>query len=338
MSPLKGILVGDSQRRASRTISSGAVVCAALVLALTFGCRAAAAASVSADAAAIRDGDARRAEKVLAKLRLLHEAAEADDARAYRALASKLYPGLFVTVAELRPSDLSTDLSTAVFLADELGRKWFDAGAAAPDCGGERPDIYAPLCAALRGGAVRQLLLAKSRLHARWAEAVLRSYKGEADAETARSIAEMSAARANDALIAERVVETLRPLGELSHASEADARPGQRFKAPSDGSGEPDAQFAEAISEAGALLAWMPRSATFYRLSNARHAYADGLWWQDKARQSKSMVISVNSFRPDPLKEMRLNAGQVSAAADANRRTAMKYTSLAEQSLSRPRR
>ena len=75
----------------------------------------------------------------------------------------------------MRPSDLSTDLSTAVFLSEELGRKWFDAGRGRADCRGQRPDIYAPLCAALRGGTVRQLLLAKSRLHARWAEAVLSS-------------------------------------------------------------------------------------------------------------------------------------------------------------------
>lgn len=336
MSPLKGILVGGVLRRVSRPVSPGAGVCAALVLVLTFGCRVAAA-SVSAGAAAIQRGDARRAEKILAGLRLLHDAADAVDAAAYRGLASKLYPGLFVKVAEMRPSDLTTDLSTAVFLADELGRKWFDAGAETADCSFERPDIYAPLCAALRDGTVRQLLLAKSRLHARWAEAVLRNDRGESDAETARSLAEMNAARANDALIAARVVETLRPLEGLSHGSEDAARRAQRFDASAAGSDGPDAEFSEALSEAAALLAWMPRSATFYRLSNARQAYADSLWWRGKARQSKSLVISANNFRPDPLEDMRLNAGQVSAAADANWRTAAKYTRLAEQPSSRRR-
>jgi hypothetical protein len=71
-----------------------------------------------------------------------------------------------------------------------------------------------------------------------------------------------------------------------------------------------------------------------YRLSNARQAYADGLWWQSKARQSKSLVISVNGFQPDPLKDMRLDAEQVTAAATANLMTAVKHTRLAEQSLS----
>jgi hypothetical protein len=336
MSPLKGILV-STHRRVSARVSSGAALCAALVLALTFTCRAAVA-SVSADATAIQNGDARRAEKILAKLRLLHEAAEADDAHAYRALTSKLYPGLFITVAEMRPSDLSTDLSTAVFLAESLGRTWFAAGADVADCRSERPDIYAPLCAALRGGTVRQMLLAKSRLHAHWAEAVLRNYRGEADAETARALAEMNAARANDALIAARVVEALRPLEGLLQPPKSDANRGQRFNASALSSDNPDAEFAEALRDAGALLAWMPRSQTFYQLSNARQAYADGLWWQSKARQSKSLVISANNFQPDPLKDLRLNAKQVIASATANWMSAVKHTRLAEQSLPRPGR
>jgi hypothetical protein len=290
---------------------------------------------VSADANAINDADARRAEKVLAKLRLLHDAADADDAAAYRALASKLYPGLFITVAEMRPSDLSTDLSTAVFLAESLGRTWFAAGGDVADCRSERPDIYAPLCAALRGGTVRQMLLAKSRLHARWAEAVLRSYRGEADAETARTLAEMNAARANDALIAARVVETLRPLEGLPQPSKADAGRGQRFNASALNSDDPDAKFTEALRDTAVLLAWMPRSPAFYQLSNARQAYADGLWWQSKARQSKSLVVSANNLQPDPLKDLRLNAKQVNDAATANLMSAMKHTRLAEQSLPR---
>src|SRR5919107_4942241 len=332
MSPLKGILISPC-RRAYAPASSGATLCAALVFALTFACRAAAA-SVSADATAVRDADARRAEKILAKLRLLHEAADAGDAGAYRALASKLYPGLFVKVAELRPGDLSTDLSTAVFLADELGGSWFGAGAAAADCRNERPDIYMQPCLALRGGTVRQLLLAKSRLHARWAEAVLRSYRGESDEETARALAEMKAARENDALITARVAETLRPLARLTRTPDSDR--GGRSGASASGPEGPEAEFAEALRYAGALLAWMPRSQTFYQLSAARLAYADGLWWQSKARQSKSLVISANGFRPDPLKELRLDAGQVSAAANANWKSAASLARLAEQALSTP--
>lgn len=312
VSPLNSIHAGA--RRCARTLSRcGAAAFAACVLALAFACRDVAA---SEGRRAISEGDARKAERILAKLRLLHAEADAGDAGAYRRLASNFYPDLFVKAAELRAGDLSTDLSTAVFLAERLGRAWPAADAAA-DCRGERPDIYQPLCRGLRDGSARELLLAKSRLHARWAGALLRDRRGEADAETLRSLAEMTAARANDRLIAERVVEALRLL-EVAPAP-------------------PEDELAEPLREAEALLAWLPRSQTFYHLLCARRAYVDGLWWQDKARRAKSLVVSARNFAPDPLEELRLDAGQVSAAAAANRRTAARSTHLAELSLSRPR-
>ena len=332
MSPLKGILVSPWKNTPDAAYR-GAAACAAFLIALTFACRGAAASAPNA-ARALQDSDARRAEKILASLRLLHEAAGADDAGAYRALASKLYPDLFVKVAEIRPGDLSTDLSTAVFLAEKLGRIRDAAGEATADCRGERPDIYAPLCLSLRGGTVRQLLLAKSRLHARWAEAVLRDFRGEGDAETARALAELKAARANDCLIAARVLETLRPLEGLARHPAGGAGLGERLTVASSGPDGSDAELAEALRVAGALLAWMPRSQTFYRLSGAQHAYADGLSWYRKVRQSKRLVVSANSFAPDPLKALALDAEQAAAAATANWKSAAKLTRLTERSLS----
>ncbi|HEX8557059.1 MAG TPA: hypothetical protein VF668_03100 [Pyrinomonadaceae bacterium] len=325
MSPRKGILVSGT-RPASASSARRAAACSALLLALSFACGAA-----SASARAPRDGDLRRAEKVLAKLRLLHEAAAAGDREAYRALASKLCPDLFVKVAELSPGDLSTDLSTAVFLAERLARAWDASAATAADCRGERPDIYAPLCAALPGGAAGQLLLAKSRLHARWAEAVLRNEGGAGGVETARALAEMESARANDLLLAARVVETLTPLEELL-GRPASGR-ADRAAAVAGGPDRADAEFADALRLSAALLAWMPRSQTFYRLSGAHQAYADGLSWRRKARQSKSLVVSARSFAPDPLKAVDLNAEQANAAARANLQSALKFTRLAQQSL-----
>ena len=330
VSPLNSILVG-ARRRASAPSPRGAVACAAVLLVLTFVVRAAAA---PAGERAMSDGDVRKAEKVLAKLRLLHEAADAGDAGAYRRLASKLYPDLFVKVAELRPGDVSTDLSTAVFLTEQLGRTWSAAGAAA-DCRGERPDIYLPLCLGLRGGSARQLLLAKSRRHASWAEALLKNGRGVDDADTARSLAEVRAARANDQLIAAHVVETLRLLEAPPGPSPAVADIRERFDASASGVGA-DEKFAEALRDAGALLAWLPRSPTFYHLLSARQAYADGLWWHGKARRAKSLVISAKNFVPDPLKDLGLNAEQVSATARFNWRSATRHTRLAELSLSRP--
>ncbi len=332
MLPLNSILVG-ARRRPPAPVPPGVAVRVAFLLVLTLASRAVATA-VPAGERAVHDRDVRRAEKVLAKLRLLHDAAAAADAGAYRALVSKLYPDLFVKVAELRPGDLSTDLSTAVFLAERLGRSWTAAGDTTADCRNERPDIYLPLCLNLRGGTVRQLLLAKSLLHARWAEAALRNSRGEADAATARAIADMEAARANDLLIAARVVEALKSLEERLPLSTADAARGERFNALAAGLDGSDGKFADALRVSEALLAWMPRSPTFYHLSGARLAYADGLSWHRKVRQSKSLVIAAASaFAPDPLKVLRLDAEQVSTTVRANWISAIKHTRLAEQSL-----
>lgn len=269
----------------------------------------------------------------MAQLRLLDDAAAANDESAYRARVSKFYPALFVAVADMRQSDLQTDLSTAVFLYERVRRTWLSAGATMADCGRERPDIYLPLCLELRGGTVRQLLLAKARLHTRWAVAEVKDYRGMRDPETARDLSEMRAARANDQLVAARIVETLKPLEGLLNSSPTSAGYVERRAAPKAISGGQDDEFADALGLAADLLAWMPRSPAFYQLSGARLAYADGLSWSQKARQSKALVISVNSFQPDPLKNLGMDADQVNATAEANWKSAARHTRRAERSL-----
>lgn len=282
---------------------------------------------------ALREKDVRRAEKVLAQLQLLDDAAAANDESAYRARVSKLYPALFVAVADMRQSDLQTDLSTAVFLYEKVGRTWLSAGATAADCERERPDIYLPLCLELRGGTVRQLLLAKARLHKRWAGAEVKDYRGMRDPETTRDLSEIKAARANDQLVAARIVEMLKPLEELTSSSQTSAGYQERRTAPKASALGPDGKFADALGLAADLLAWMPRSPAFYQLSGARLAYADGLSWYQKARQAKALVISANSFQPDPLKNLGMDAEQVTTAAQANWKSAARHTRLAERSL-----
>lgn len=283
----------------------------------------------------LRDEDVRRAEKVLAKLRLLNEAAR-DDAKAFRAVAAKLYPGLFITVADMRAGGLKTDLDTAVFLHEELSRTWFTTGAETADCGRERPDIYLPLCLDLRGGTVRQLLLSKARLHVRWAEAVIKDFRGQGNAETSRALAAMKAARENDLVIAERVLATLKTLDGLVNASPtyADYEEQERHTLARVGFGQLDRKFGDALRGAGALLAQMPRSQTFYYLSSARRGYMDGLFWCRKVHQSRKQTVSASGFERDPLKDLRLDADQVGYTVVVNWRTAMKYLRLAEQSLS----
>jgi hypothetical protein len=269
----------------------------------------------------------------LAQLQLLDDAAAANDESAYRARVPKLYPGLFVAVADMRQSDLQTDLSTAVFLYEKVGRTWRSAGATTPDCGRERPDIYQPLCLGLRGGTARQLLLAKARLHTRWAGAAVKDYRGERGPDIARALSEMKAARANDLLIAARIVETLKPLEGLVNSSPTSAGYQERRAASKASAVGPDVKFADALDLATDLLAWMPHSPAFYQLSGARLAYADGLSWSQKARQSKALVISANGFQSDPLKNLGMDAEQVTAAAEANWRSAARHMRLAERSL-----
>lgn len=283
---------------------------------------------------ALREKDVRRAEKVLAKLRLLDEAVAArDGARALRDLAAKLYPGLFVTVADMHQSDLKTDLDTAVFLYADVSRTWFTAGASTADCGRQRRDIYLPLCLELRGGTVRQLLLSKARLHTSWAEAVVKNHRGEGDAETSRSLAAMKAARENDLLIAARVVATLKPLEGLVNTVPAYSDYQGRRASSGAGFDQLDREFGDALASAGALLYSLPRGPAFYCLSNAWRSFKDGQFWYQKVYQSKKLVVSAYGFEGDPLEDLRLDADQVSHTVAVNWKAAIKYSRLAERSL-----
>lgn len=314
--------------RATRA-TARAVLVAACLLASLLDARA-------ADAPpALREKDVRRAEKVVAKLRRLDESAAAGgDAKAYRALAAGFYPGLFVTVADMRESDLKTDLDTAVFLYAKVGRTWFNAEALTADCGRERPDIYRPLCLDLRGGTARQLLLSKARLHTGWAEALVKDYRSRGGAETSRALAAMKAARADDQLMAARIVEVLRPLEELLTISQtfADYQEGRALSRIS--FDKLEGELADALDSASGLLASMPRGPAFYHLSSARDSYRDGLFWYRKIHAARRMTVSANAFERDPLREARLDADQVGYTVSVNWRTAVKYTRLAEQSLS----
>jgi hypothetical protein len=306
-------------------------LCAACLLGFALDARAAGPAAPLA----LREKDVRRAEKVVAKLRLLDgAAASGDDAKAYRALAAKFYPGLFVTVADMRESDLKTDLDTAAFIYARVSRTWHAAGASKADCEYERRDIYLPLCLDLRGGTARQLLLSKARLHTIWAEAIVKNYRGTGGPDTSRELAAIRAARGNDSVIAARVVETLKPLEGLVNTSPAYADYLERPAASKVGFDRLDAEFADALSVASQLLASLPRGPAFYHLSNARDGYRDGLFWYRKVHGSRKLVVSAKSFQRDPLGDLRLSADQVGYTVVVNWRTAVKYTRLAEHILS----
>lgn len=312
---------------------------AAWLLCLAFVARAEGA--TDAATPSVREKDVRRAEKVLAKLRPLDEAAARGDADALREHAARVYPDLFVAVAGMREGDLKTDLDTAVFLYERVVRTWAAAGAASlgeADCAGERPDTYRPLCLGLRGAAARRLLVSKARLHVRWAEAVVKSFRGQGDAETARALSEMKAARENDLLIAARVLDVLKPLERAVEIPKTYAEYREQGAPSGVGFDSLEGEFADALDASAALLASLPRGPAFYRLSNARRGYGDGLFWRRKVHQSQRPVVSANGFQPDPLRDLRLNADQVGYTAVSNWRAALKHTRLAEQAITSPPR
>jgi hypothetical protein len=280
----------------------------------------------------LREKDVLRAEAVIAKLKLLDEALPAaSDPRTLRTLTGKLYPGLFITVADMRESDLKTDLDTAVFLYEQASLTWFAAGVPAAECGRERRDIYQPLCRELRGGSTRELLLAKARLHARWAEACVDYYRGRRAAETSRSLSAMKAARENDFIIAGKAVEALETLkGLVDTIPENDDYRERRAVA---GFAPSDTIAGDALSGAGELIALLPRSPAFYHLSNAWSCYKDGLFWERKVSRSRSLVVSARGFASDPLKDIGVNADSAAQTVVASFKNATKYTRLAEQSL-----
>lgn len=322
--------------RHARRRRAGAAARAAISVAclLTFALDARARESgVAAPSHALREKDVRRAEKVLARLRLLDEAARGG-ACALRERASKLYPGLFITVAEMHPSDLKTDLDTAVYLYEEAARTWLTTADPAADCARERRDTYLPLCLELGRATRGQLLVSKARLHARWAEAVVKDFRGEAEAETLGLVSAMRQARAHDLVIAARVLETLKTLeplvnnvGPYAERRGRDAATAVRFE-------RLDGEFGDAVRRAGSLIASLPRGPAFYDLSNAWRGYKEGLFWYRKVHQTKKLVVSANGFAGDPLKDLRLDAEQVSGTAFANWEAALKSMRSAERYLS----
>jgi hypothetical protein len=297
----------------------------------------------------LREKDVRRAEDVVAKLRLLDAAATAttvatgdtsstsgtsgtndmSEPRALRALVGRLYPGLFITVADMGESGLKTDLDTAAFLYERASRTWSAAGASTADCRRERRDIYMPLCLELRGGTTRELLLAKARLHARWAAAAVDDFRGVRANGTAQFLSAVKAARENDFVIAAQAVEALKRFREFVADTRKNAGSGERRA----GTRPASTDERDALDSAGDLIAALPRSPAFYHLSNAWASYKDGLFWEQKVSQSRSLVVSANGFAGNPLKDIGVDAGVAAQTVASSFRQATRYTLLAEQSL-----
>jgi hypothetical protein len=281
----------------------------------------------SAPASTLREKDLNRGESIIAKLRELERlTAESASSEKHRKLVAKMYPGLFVQVADLRAGDLKTDLTTAVFLYDEVLQSQIDSNNHTLDCIDEPREVYAKLCFESKTGRLQDFLKAKARLHTRWAEAVINYHRGINDVVTMATLELIRRERDNDLTLARQAVESLQTLEKnvCNYSSLAEFEEKRALaRVPFEKLSEDASETLQSIDR---VLLSLPRSPLFYPLYHARNSYANGLfWWRKTYRQGK-MVVNVNNLaEPDEMKSSRLNAGEVNYTIAINWRNAIRH-------------
>jgi hypothetical protein len=283
--------------------------------------------------AATAEKDARKAETVVAKLRLLDATAASGDAEAYRKLAGRLFPGLFVSASELREGDLKTDLSTAAAFYESALR----ARGRATDCERELRESYFRLCRENKGDRAA-LLVAKARLHERWAEAELNYLRGARDAATLDTLARVRAERSTDLSLATEALRALKELAEKTNAPTPDGRfsfsTARRFSSSGESATRLAENFSDPLEEVNRILASLPRGAAYTVLGNARDAFRDGLYWQLKTLPTNALVVNADSLAdPDPLQRIDVNPDAAARAAADNLHAAHRFIAKAEEEL-----
>lgn len=276
----------------------------------------------------LKQKDIARGESLVVKLRLLEQLTkESAGSEKHRKLVAKMYPALFVQVSDLRASDLKTDLTTAVFLYDEVLQSQIDSNTAAPDCKDEPREVYAKLCLENKGGTLPSFLRAKARLHTDWAEALINYHRGSNDVATMATLALIRRERENDLELAEEALAVLQILEKnvCSYSSLAEFEEQRKLARVSFERLSADAS--NALQTIDRILLSLPRSPIFYSLYHARNSYADGLfWWQKTYRRSK-LVVNASSFsEPDETKSSNFDASEVNYAVVINWRNAVRHT------------
>lgn len=276
----------------------------------------------------LREKDVKRGEAVLAKLRGFEQqrAAARGEQHSYEALVRKAYPALFVQVAELRESDLKTDLTTAVFLYEEAMR----AGEVAVHCDDEVRDVYARLCVESGSATVAEFLRARARLHTAWAGALINYHRGARDEATTAALEEMRRQRRLDLALGERAVAALQILekdvcayASLGEFEEQKTVARKSFK-------ELSVEMAEVLRRVDLILQSLPRGPIFHALYRARNAYDNGVFWWEKTYRRGEKVVNVNSFtEPNDLKAFGMDASAVNYTVVTNWRNAARHTQRA---------
>lgn len=280
----------------------------------------------------------KKAEKVLTRLAELQTAST--DLNNYKAAVTKLYPKLFINVASLRESDLKTDLSTAVFLYEKAYGLERSNDASAADCNNEVRELYRNLCLRRANQTSAQLLLAKAQLHTRWAEALIRFYRGNTDASIAATLSEIKKERSIDMTLAESAVAILKTLdGEVnSYSSLGEFE--ERNAVARVSFDKLSSDFETVAANLQQILWSLPRNLLYYQLQNAFNSYSDGLFWWQKThtRRARAAVVPVTNWtEPASQQPLGFDAGTINYTVICNWRKARRHIANAAIEIERVR-
>jgi hypothetical protein len=280
----------------------------------------------------------KKAEKVLTQLAELQTASADPDT--YKAAVSKLYPKLFINVASLRESDLKTDLSTAAFLYEKAYGLEHSNDASAADCNKEVRELYRNLCLRRGSQTGAQLLLAKAQLHAGWARALIRFYRGNTDASTVATLSEIKKERSIDMTLAESAVAILKTLDAEVNSYSSLGEFEERKAVARVSFDKLSSDFEFVATTAQQLLSSLPRNLLYYQLQNALNSYSDGLFWWQKThtRREAAAVVSINNWtEPATRKPLGFDAGTINYTVICNWRKARKHIANAAVEIERGR-
>jgi hypothetical protein len=247
---------------------------------------------------ALREKDVRRAERILAKLSDFEQAQSEVVDNGKR--ASRKIPGeLFAEVASLRQSDLKTELTTLLFLYDELPGKELNSS----------------------------YILAKARLHAHWARAMVNEHRGIKDGATISALEEMRSARRDDLRLCEEAVDALKTLENEVYEYSSLAEFEEHGRLARVSFEQLSLDVSRVLQKVDRVLDSLPRGPLFYPLYHARNAYSDGLFWWQKTHRRSEMVVNVNSFNaPDEMKASSIDHDTVNYTVAINWRKAIRHT------------
>jgi hypothetical protein len=286
----------------------------------------------NATASTLREKDLRKSESILDQLRRLEKStSDIIDLSHYRTLFNKMYPGLFVKVAELKDSDLKTDLTTAIFLYEQAFLELGNSAERKFKCEDERRSVYARICLENRSDSLAKFLLAKARLHTLWADSTVKYQRGAATSQTLAVLEEIRRERRYDLDLAERAVAVLKTLGEKVYAYSSLAEFEERGTIARVSFERFANEATHVLASVDRILQSLPRGPLFYSLYHARNSYDDGLFWWQKTYRRKKLVVNVNSMNtPDEIKTLELDPGVTNYTVAINLRKAVEQTRRAE--------